>query len=369
MISASQANFGLEELAGIDTGAKGKGLYNEPSKFEILLNSYETFNSSYEDIGLFCEWKDRKPRIDRVNEKLDEHLKNNKVDISKEDISELIEYVHLDEIYKDQEYWGPYIGSLISILTKKNENAGKRTVIEINENRIDHLGEYCTNFDVIKIKTNYGKMVFADSENGNLLYVQKENGGFFANGAGGHGKINAIVAEEVNEKYFADFAGNYGKIGIIAVKKMNGEESFQEAVHDGELEALMIEHVKGDICGLNLGHNGNTGLIFANVVDGKAFAANAGASGRIGAVIINKANGLNCARSVSSDRGAVVAKEINNTGFGDGILQGIYNRLPILKNHIYKKCVKKYNPKELFKKYELDKFVPEFHIDFGVEGW
>ena len=216
--SAETVRFGLEELAGIAPGVKGKGQYNGKCMIENLLESCDKDDNSYKNI-----------------------------EYNEQDIADLVEYMGMQDYSLDESIkHGEYTGKLIANLTIKNETLGKRTVIEIPENRLYYLGYDCKKFDVVKIGVNYGFRCFCKAGTGNLLYVKDCKGDGFAWSAGSHGFIDIIAAEEVNGTEFAGQAGEKCHVGIIAAKKVNANYFAQyagsEEGHVGMIVVKEIEH-------------------------------------------------------------------------------------------------------------------------------
>ena len=167
MISASQVKFGLEELAGIAPGVKGKGQYNENCMIEKLMDAYEHIKDDYNNKSFGGVYIDRE-KVSETETKLNSYLTDNKIDYLEQDISDLVDYLSIQELDGcESQRAGTYVGSLISIITEKNEKLGKRTIIDIPENRLAYLGYYCKKFDVVKIGDSYGSYAFALSEKGN----------------------------------------------------------------------------------------------------------------------------------------------------------------------------------------------------------
>ncbi len=224
MISASQVNFGLEELAGIAPGVKGKGQYNEKCMIEKLMNAYYDDDESYKDI-----------------------------EYNEQDIADLVEYTGLRGFnWNESKEPGRYTGQLITNLTKKNKKLGKKTIIEIPENRLDFLGYKCEKFDVVKIGVNYGNDVFEKAKQGKLLYVERCEGGGFAGLAGeDEGDIGAIVGVNVIGEGFAGMAGGGGgHVGAIVGKNVS-KKDFAEDVG-------CVSGNVGIVVGVNVGTDSNT---------------------------------------------------------------------------------------------------------------
>jgi hypothetical protein len=201
MTIASPLHF-LEELKGIEPGKEKVEVGKDGKNLELLVEAYKRFEH---------EFKYEIPE----NELLD-YISEMGINYTEKDIADLVQWAGVQEsdLYEGWKM-GVYIGSLISILTEKNEKEGKRTVIDIKENRLDGLGRKCRMFDVVKIGVNHGDYVFPHAK-GNLLYVEKCDGSAFAH----YAKIGKIVAEEVNGDFFAQCAG----IETIVVGKVNGND-------------------------------------------------------------------------------------------------------------------------------------------------
>jgi hypothetical protein len=235
MISASQANFELEELAGIDSGVKKKGLYNEQSMIEKLMDAYDRVQELYSHKIPGFGVNIHPEKILEVEKELTKLLT---VEYSANDISDFVEYVNMKDWDEDGSIRiGAYVGSLISLLTEKNKKLGKRTIIEIPENHLDYLGNHCRKFDVVKIGVNYGEGVFRTACSGKLLYVERNEGDNFASWAR---FVDIIAAGITNGGYFACNAGaDRGFIDIIAAKEVNGENFAQGAgTENGHVNAI-----------------------------------------------------------------------------------------------------------------------------------
>jgi hypothetical protein len=222
MVLASQANFGLEELAGIDTGAKNKGSFDKKAKLDELMEVYEKIKGQYKDFMGFM-FEDVVSVHDQTAKSLE------KTSYSERDICELVEYGNILEFQNDAEEagFGMYVGSLITVLTERNEKQGKRTVIDIPENHLKWLGNHCFKFDIIKIGKNYGDWAFYKAREGDLLYIDKCEGESFAYGAafayfdGTKGHINFIVANELNGRI--ETCGYASNVGDIIINKSEFE--------------------------------------------------------------------------------------------------------------------------------------------------
>ncbi len=262
MIAASQVKFGLEELAGIAPGVKGKGQYNENCMIEKLMDS--------------CDKKD------------DSYLK---LEYKEQDIVDLVEFAGMQEYGTDEsEKYGKYISKLITNLTDKNEKLGKRTIIDIPENKLNWLGSHCEKFDVVKIGVNYGDYVFQDAKQGNLLYVEDCKGGWFADSIGwDKGKIGAIVGVNVEGGWFAEFAGSKGgKIGAIVGVNVEGDWFAESAGNErGNVGNIIGKNVSGRLfTEWASSYGGHIGAIVGVNVSGDKFAdigtgCNSGKVGRI----------------------------------------------------------------------------------------
>ncbi|MDD5238894.1 MAG: hypothetical protein PHH61_00335 [Candidatus Nanoarchaeia archaeon] len=244
-LSTAQANFGLEELANIDGGIKNKGKHNENSMTEKLMGAYEGIvydkNLGYLTHTLNSE----------IDNSLYSYFTKNKIEYSEQDISDLVEYANVNDFDKKDVFgFGAYVGSLISMLTEKNEKLGKHTIIEIPENHLDYLGNKCEKFDVVKIGVNYGSGAFAGARKGNLLYVEDCKGNLFAYGAGTRGgNIKMIIGTNVSGDDFAYCAGREsGNIGAIVGVNVSGLSFADYAGNDdGKIGKILKNSRKADI--------------------------------------------------------------------------------------------------------------------------
>ncbi|MDD5182484.1 MAG: hypothetical protein PHC66_04965 [Candidatus Nanoarchaeia archaeon] len=273
MTLAAQVKFGLEELTGIDSGLKRKGIIKD-SLLEKLIEAQKKCDDSYLRLGY-----------------------------NEQDITELVEYAGMQEYDdKESEKCGEYIGRLITNLTKENEKLGKRTIIEIPENHLDCLGLYCRKFDIVKIGVNYGNDVFRGAKKGNLLYVERcerDNFAYFAGCDGGN--IRIIAAKEVNGKGFADFAGSRGNVDVIAAKEVNGVWfAWSAGEKGGNAGMIVAKEVNGGRFAEFGGFKGNVGIIAAKEVNGNEFANNTGDEGYVRIIAAEMVNGNDFAAGAKS---------------------------------------------------------------------
>jgi hypothetical protein len=155
------------------------------------------------------------------------------INYCEKDISNLVAAAQMWDLDKGESMaFGVYVGSLITILTERNEAKGKRTIIEIGENRLDCLGYGCRKFDIVRFGVNNGDFVFLFAKNGNELYVEDCKGKYFAHSAArGGGHIVEIRAGSVNGDWFAADAGSEnGHVGKISADTVNGREFAADAV-------------------------------------------------------------------------------------------------------------------------------------------
>jgi hypothetical protein len=224
-MAASKLYF-LEELKGIEAGREKVDVGGDNKTLEGLLDAYTKFE------------------YELSNEtKLNAYLE--RINYTEKDITDLVHWLGVQEEIDrgESQKIGFYIGFLISILTEKNEKKGKRTIINIEENRLDRLGWNCKKFDVIKIGVNYGNSVFCDAK-GNLLYVERCEGDNFAHDA----KVKKIVAREVNGDYFAgrrNFAYQV-KVREIIDGKVKGWKFVDSEDFAVKVSEIIAREVNGD---------------------------------------------------------------------------------------------------------------------------
>jgi hypothetical protein len=156
-----------------DEGSKAKG-----STLEKLLKIYGEVRGAYKFVQFQLQDRFSDQRIKEttaygvISHMLeDSHLRE--INYSQKDISKLVEAMQEKNLNNiESKAFGAYVGSLITILTRRNKKEGKCTIIEIEENKIDFLGYGCREFDVVKIGLNEGSYVFALAWYGNKLYVE-----------------------------------------------------------------------------------------------------------------------------------------------------------------------------------------------------
>jgi molybdopterin-binding protein len=200
---ASELYF-LEELKGIEPGKEKVEVGKDGKTIEKLFDTYKKFESEIFEAESIDE------------DRLIAYLTEKGIDYSESDIADLVYWAGMHELDESRSMeLGIYIGSLISILTEKNEKEGKRTIIDIRENKLDQLGWECRKFDVVRIGVNHGHGVFRYSK-GKLLYVERCEGDMFA----GSTKVDKIVAGEVYGGWFA----NYTQVNEIVAGKVQGQE-------------------------------------------------------------------------------------------------------------------------------------------------
>jgi hypothetical protein len=240
----------LEELKGIEAGMEKAEVGSKT--LEMLVGAYNKFE--FGDISFGID-----------EHRLTAYISEKRIDYTEKDIADLVHWAGVQELRWDESLKiGKYIGSLISILTEKNEKEGKRTVIDIKENRLYFLGERCRKFDVVKIGVNYGGAIFRYAE-GERLYVEKCEGGLFANDA----KVGKIVAGEVNGVAFAVNSN----VGTIVAREVNGK-GFAYSV---KADKIVTEKVDGE----NFAGNAEVGIIVAGNINGDVFASGA----RVGQIV------------------------------------------------------------------------------------
>ncbi|MDD5182486.1 MAG: hypothetical protein PHC66_04975 [Candidatus Nanoarchaeia archaeon] len=246
MTLAAQVKF-VEELGGIAPEIQQKGTHRE-GMTEKLIRGYEiakkVYDADYLAVRLVTGF-----HATKIEAELNSYVINNKIEYSEQDVSDLVEYLNMNDFDDETEKMGVYVGSLISILTEKNEKLGKRTIIKIPENRLDYLGEYCRKFDVIKVGVNYGTEVFRVARKGNLLYVEDCKGNSFAQDAGCiNGDVKTIVGVNVSGDWFAKNASQFnGKVGVVAGMNVSGSGFARIVGEDGErVEAIIGVNVTGN---------------------------------------------------------------------------------------------------------------------------
>ena len=208
-------------LKGISPGVEKPKV--EKGTLEKLLEIYEEVKMEYKFSR--CSswgWDVESTKIYGVE---DNKLKSllSEIDYCEKDISNLVATAQTWDLDENESLaFGAYVGSLIAILTERNEAKGKRTIIKIDENRLDYLGYDCRKFDVVKFGVNNGDWVFSFAKNGNELYVEKCEGGNFA--AFGYDHVGKIKANTVNGGAFAIGTGcDYRRVGEISVDTVNGK--------------------------------------------------------------------------------------------------------------------------------------------------
>jgi len=204
-------------LKGISPGVEKPKV--EKGTLEKLLEIYEEVKMEYKFSR--CSswgWDVESTKIYGVE---DNKLKSllSEIDYCEKDISNLVATAQtwdLDE--NESKAFGAYVGSLITILTERNEAKGKRTIIKIDENRLDYLGYFCRKFDIVKFGVNNGNHVFVCARDGNELYVERSEGDDFAPYAGAYGgHVGEIRTDTVNGHGFAWLAGLHGYVGEISI--------------------------------------------------------------------------------------------------------------------------------------------------------
>jgi len=340
--------------------------YNEPkSTLETLLKTYEKYRAAVFATDV--------KRIREVVYAVEDELKSllSEINYSEKDISNLVATAQMwnSKMDKDEsKAFGAYVGSLITILTERNEAKGKRTIIKIDENRLDYLGYCCRKFDLVWFGVNKGDSVFACAKDGNELYVERCEGDEFASGAGwGSGYVGKIIADRVDGNWFAIGAGHVGEIradtvngegfacdagsysgysvGEISAVVVNGEEFAESAGSDGghvgkirantvngkrfayragsrggRVDKISADFVNGDWFASYVGwKSGYVGEISADFVKGDAFAESAGSNGgRVGEIGANTVNGDYFAILAGSEDGHVdriIANTVNGSKF------------------------------------------------------
>jgi len=329
----------LPSLKGISPGVEKPKV--EKATLEKLLEVYERVKEECRDVVA-------------VEDKL--KLLLSKIDYCEKDISNLVAAAQiLDE--NESMAFGAYVGSLITILTERNEAKGKRTIIEISENRLDYLGYDCRKFDVVRFGANNGDCVFSFAKNGNELYVEDCEGSSFAHNAGLYGAhVGEIKANIVDGDGFAEDAGsNDGHVDKISAGTVNGERFASFAGWRGHVGEISAGTVNGEKFAFDAGWTcGHVGKISADVVNGEKFAYFAGSSGgRVGKISAGTVNGGRFAEGAGVDRGHVgeiSADVVNGELFAeDASAKKIYVR------KISEEARETMNPKTIIGDWEVEK--------------
>jgi hypothetical protein len=279
-------------LKGISPGVEKPKV--EKGTLEKLLEVYEKVKEECRDVVA-------------VEDKL--KLLLSEINYCEKDISNLVATAQtwdLDE--NESKAFGAYVGSLISILTERNEAKGKRTIIEISENHLDYLGYYCRKFDVVKFGVNNGDHVFYLAKDGNELYVERCEGDDFASDAGRGGHVGEIKANIVDGKKFAESAGSDGgHVVEIRANTVNGEGFAFGAGFGGYVGEISADTVNGDeFANLAGWEKGCVGEISAGSVNGNGFARHAGLKGGyVGEIRADNVNGEGFAAGAGSENGRV----------------------------------------------------------------
>ena len=271
-MSTSATDTLLDNLKGVSKG-KEKCKVKTTGTLEKLLDAHQTYG--FDTWLLYTE--NRRKDIAKETKKLNQYFEKKEIVYSEQDIVDLVYYANVQDYTKDESRkMGAYVGSLITCLTKKNENLDKKTVIEIPENHLDYLGLGCEKFDVIKIEVNHGNGVFKSAREGNLLYVDLCEGESFAQWAGNHeGKVDHIIANTVNGNRFAWYAGRTeGKVDHIIANTVKGDKfALKAGSRKGKVDCIIANEVNGDNFAEEAGvEEGKVDYIIANQVNGKEFA-------------------------------------------------------------------------------------------------
>jgi len=320
-------------LKGISPGVEKPKV--EKSTLEKLLEVYEKVKGEYEiNFNGIIGVEDDREVVYAVEDKLKSLL--SKIDYCEKDISNLVATAQMWDLDENESLaFGAYVGSLITILTERNEAKGKRTIIEIDENRLNYLGHCCRKFDVVRFGVNKGRSVFRFAKDGNELYVKECEGDRFASHAGswgghvdkisadvvkgerfavgagldGGGYVGEISAGSVNGNWFAADAGRFGgHVGEISAGTVNGEKFAVEAgSFGGRVGKISAGTVNGKDFADGAGSKGGyVDEISANIVNGKGFASNAGLeNGRVGKISAGTVNGKDFADGAGSNGGYV----------------------------------------------------------------
>jgi len=298
-------------LKGISPGVEKPKV--EKSTLEKLLEVYGMVKEECRDVVA-------------VEDKL--KLLLSKIDYCEKDISNLVAATQTWDLDENGSMaFGAYVGSLITILTERNGAKGKRTIIEIDENRLSYLGFCCRKFDIVRFGVNNGDCVFLFAKNGNELYVEDCKGEYFAYGVGSRGgDVGKISANTVDGKSFAYLAGSEkGRVGEIRAGTVNGKDFADGAgSKGGYVGEIRADNVNGEGFATCVGsENGRVGKISAGTVNGNWFAkyaasrigSNGGCVDEIRADIVNGEGFAELAGSNGGHVGKIYARVVNSKYF------------------------------------------------------
>jgi hypothetical protein len=345
-------------LKGISPGVEKPKVEKkvEKSTLEKLLEVYEEVKRKYKFSDFLFDDEDNIKVIYTVEDKLKSLL--SEINYSEKDISNLVATAQMRDEDEFLAAFGAYVGSLITFLTERNEAKGKRTIIEIDENRLDYLGCFCRKFDTVKFGVNNGNHVFMLAKNGNELYVERCEGNEFASYAGwGVGYVGEISAGTVKGASFASFAGSDG--GYVGEIKANIIKGSYFAESAGSKGGHVVEISADTVIGKGFAYlagwfGGHVGEISADTVNEDEFASGAGSGGgRVGKISAGTVNGKDFADRAGVSGGyidEISVDTVNGARFAfDAVAEKIYVR------KISEKAKATMNPKTIIGDWEVEK--------------
>ncbi|MBI5393584.1 hypothetical protein HZA96_06985 [Candidatus Woesearchaeota archaeon] len=241
---------------------------NEITQNYLSQLSYYSFNKEYSDENLHFLYK-------TIYKDL---LNRDLTFFSEDDIAKLITLK--SSAGSSNPVFALYTSALLHILTEKNEQQGKRTIMHLKDVTMDYLFHYVQKADVIILENCKGNEVLAcagsyggsvntiilkhfgetgknssdvlsniASHNGsvNSVILYDVKGSVVASGmASNHGKVNLLLADSVDSFMFgSNICKQYGAMDLCYLNRISGDTYlFNSAFHDnGHLNHLFVEDI------------------------------------------------------------------------------------------------------------------------------